>query len=254
MKNLNKLIKAEMLMLYGEIKHYFFNYIFYNLGIIIMFVGIIKDFNFKSDAALQITALISWHIIASSLSYLCDVIQDEAVMGTLEHLFLTKTNILKIFISKVIVNIVFTMLKASIMFILCFLIFLSRISEPIHPSFFLIVFIVELVIASFGYSIGLLMGGLALYFKRISSFVQVITNILLFFSGILINIPKTEALYYIIPVPSAMNIIKGALYGGIDGNDILIFLINIFIYIVISIFIFNKLMLKTKYDGILGHY
>lgn len=35
MEQLLKLIKAEILMLYGELKHYYFNYIFYNLGIVI---------------------------------------------------------------------------------------------------------------------------------------------------------------------------------------------------------------------------
>ena len=92
MRQLLKLIKAEILMLYGELKHYYFNYIFYNLGIVIFFIGIIKNFDFKDNVILQIVSLITWHIITSSISYLCNVIQDEAVMGTLEQLFLSKAN------------------------------------------------------------------------------------------------------------------------------------------------------------------
>ena len=91
MRQLVKLIKAEILMLYGELKHYYFNYIFYNLGIVIFFIGIIKNFDFKDNVILQIVSLITWHIITSSISYLCNVIQDEAVMGTLEQLFFNQS-------------------------------------------------------------------------------------------------------------------------------------------------------------------
>ncbi|MDU2709915.1 MAG: ABC transporter ATP-binding protein, partial [Finegoldia magna] len=134
----DRLIKAEILMLYGELKHYYFNYIFYNLGIVIFFIGIIKNFDFKDNVILQIVSLITWHIITSSISYLCNVIQDEAVMGTLEQLFLSKANILKIFLSKVIVNVMFTLAKSIILFCICLLVFHKNIDTKITFYFIII--------------------------------------------------------------------------------------------------------------------
>lgn len=243
-----------MLMLYGELKHYYFNYIFYNLGMIIFFIGLIKNFNFKEHIILQIVSLITWHIITSSLSYLCDVVQDEAVMGTLEHLFLTKTGILKIFLSKVVVNILFTLFKSILMFIICMLVFSKQVSIPITVSFVSVTVLIEIIMATAGYSFGLVLGGIAFYFKRISSFVQVITNLLLFFSGILINIDRGNILYYILPIPSGMNIIKGAIFGNLQGHDVIIFLMITIVYILCSLLFFKKLLNRTKMDGVLGNY
>ena len=254
MRQLVKLIKAEILMLYGELKHYYFNYIFYNLGIVIFFIGIIKNFDFRDNVILQIVSLITWHIITSSISYLCNVIQDEAVMGTLEQLFLTKANILKIFFSKVIVNVMFTLAKSIILFCICLLVFHKNIDTKITFYFVIITLIVEILMAIGSYSFGLFLGGIALYFKRISSFVQVISNILLFFSGILITIKPNNILYYILPIPSGIDIVRLSLYGSLKIKPILIFMVITMVYIIVSIIVSNKLMKKTKKDGVLGNY
>ena len=104
------------------------------------------------------------------------------------------------------------------------------------------------------YSFGLFLGGIALYFKRISSFVQVISNILLFFSGILITIKPNNILYYILPIPSGIDIVRLSLYGSLKIKPILIFKVITMVYIIVSIIVFNKLMNKTKKDGVLGNY
>lgn len=254
MKQLMKLIRAEMLMLFGELKHYYFNYIFYNLGIVILFIGMIKNFEFKDNIILEIVSLITWHIITSSISYLCNVIQDEAVMGTLEQLFLTKANILKIFFSKVVVNVLFTLTKSIILFVMCLLVFHKSLDTKITIYFITTVLLVEIIMATGSYSFGLLLGGIALYFKRISSFVQVISNILLFFSGILVTINPNNILYYLLPIPSGIDIIKGAINKSINFQSFITFILITSVYIIISIIVFNKLMNKTKKDGVLGNY
>ena len=84
------LIKAEALMLFGELKTYFLNYVFYNIGLIILFTGLM--YNYGSSISLLL-ALVLWHATTSSTSYLSSLIYEEAMMGTLEQIFLTKTKI-----------------------------------------------------------------------------------------------------------------------------------------------------------------
>ena len=118
--NFINLVKAEFVMLIGELKHYYFNYIFYNIGILLFFIGIIHNFDESNGIIMTLVGLVFWHSIISSMSYICNVIQDEALMGTLEQLFLSETPILEIFFSKIIVNLVFIVVKVAILFLFVF--------------------------------------------------------------------------------------------------------------------------------------
>lgn len=254
--NFYNLIKAEFVMLIGELKHYYFNYIFYNLGILLFFIGVIYNFDKSNGIIMTLTGLIFWHSIISSMSYICGVIQDEALMGTLEQLFLSDTPILKIFFSKIVVNLVFIVFKVAILFIICYLFYYNQVEQSISLWFIIEGLILLIGLNITAYCFGILLGGIALYFKRISSFVQVLSNILLFFSGIMAGSKIGIIQYYITPIPSALKIInQSLLYPGniIIGDYIVFSLISLF-YIIVSIIVFNKLLYMTKYNGKLANY
>ena len=56
------------------------------------------------------------------------------------------------------------------------------------------------------------------------------------------------------PIPSGIDIVRLSLYGSLKIKPILIFMVITMIYIIVSIIVFNKLMKKTKKDGVLGNY
>lgn len=254
--NFLRLIKAEFVMLIGELKHYYFNYIFYNLGILIFFIGVIYNFDASNGIIMTLIGLIFWHTIISSMSYVCNVIQDEALMGTLEQLFLSETSILKILFSKIIVNMVFTIVKVSLLFLICFVVYYNQIEFDLTIWFWLESFVLLMGLTITSYCFGLLLGGVALYFKRISSFIQVLSNILLFFSGVVGQVSNNTIGYFITPIPSVMNIIEESLLspGTIPSLDVLAFIVISLCYIIISLTTFQKLLYKTKYNGKLANY
>ena len=92
---MRRLIKAEWTMLMGEIKQYYLNYIFYNAGMVILFFGLFYNYYYEASDTKVLAMLICailWQICTNGIQYLCYLIQDEAMMGTLEQMFLTKTN------------------------------------------------------------------------------------------------------------------------------------------------------------------
>lgn len=120
-----RILKAEFTMLLGELKNYYLNYIFYNLSMVILFIGIFYN-NYSNSSHIETLTMlftaVLWQICTSSLNYLCNLIQDESMMGTLEQMFLCKTNFFKIIFIKMLVNQVFDIIKGFVLFIICSLI------------------------------------------------------------------------------------------------------------------------------------
>ena len=85
---------------------------------------------------------------------------------------------------------------------------------------------------------------------------QVLSNILLFFSGIMGGGKLNKIQYYITPIPSSLKIIKQSLMhpGKIVVGDYLTFILISLFYIIISIIVFKKLLYLTKYNGKLANY
>ena len=123
---MRRLIKAEWTMLMGEIKQYYLNYIFYNAGMVILFFGLFYNYYYEASDTKVLAMLICailWQTCTNGIQYLCYLIQDEAMMGTLEQMFLTKTNFFSILFSKIFVNLLFVILKGTLLFFVCTLLF-----------------------------------------------------------------------------------------------------------------------------------
>ena len=96
-----KLMKAECVMYLGELKQYWVNYVFYNISLLIMFMGLFYSFGatepINSGAVAMLYGLVAWQLCTSELSYFANVVEEEAMMGTLEQIFMTRTSVLKVF-------------------------------------------------------------------------------------------------------------------------------------------------------------
>lgn len=253
MKTFFYLIKAEALMLFGELKTYFLNYVFYNIGLIILFTGLM--YNYGSSISLLL-ALVLWNATTSSTSYLSSLIYEEAMMGTLEQIFLTKTKIQIIMASKIFVNLLFTLIKSIILLAISSLFFLNKLNFEF--SFIEILFIIVIYIFTIltFYFLGEIFGGLSLYYKRISSVLSVFTNILLLFSGVFSSIDLNNVMFYITPLPSSIKLISMVTNENYENflPVFIVFILLVCIYIISGITIFNLYVKKAKKDGKLNQY
>ncbi len=262
LKKMRKIIKAELIMLIGEIKQYYVNYIFYNLGMIILFCGIFYNYFSDKNDNLVLAMLISavlWQISTNAIQYYSYLIQDEAMMGTLEQMFLSKTSFHKIIISKTIVNMGFVIIKGGFLFLVCMLFFCKQLSD-IHINFIqllMILCIFSVTVIVF-YGIGGLFGGLSLYFKRISAVINVINYFLLMFTGILKD-PMTYAKNFaicirLLPITNANILIGEILANETKKVDILCFVISCLIFLLAGIVGMNTMIKLARKDGKLGQY
>ncbi len=260
MKVIN-LIKAEFTMLFGELKQYSLNYIFYNLGLLVMFMGIFFTTGEKEgpEGLILLFGLAMWQIASSAIGYLGYIIQDEAALGTLEQIFMTRTNIFQVFCSKVIVNFVFSVVKAAILFFICAFAFgIQGNLLSLGIKGFLVFFVTIIVVVSF-YIVGLMFGGMALFFKRISNVVQVISYLLLFFTNI--TIPVNELPYGLqiissfVPISWAMDIIRAIIKNEpVLLQSIVGFGISSVCYVVLGVYIFVQCISIAKQNGKLAGY
>lgn len=256
------LLRAELTMLYGELKNYYINYIFFNLSILVTFIGLFYTFSFeeKQHSLILLITLVAWQLCTSAISYIGYVVQDEAMLGTLEQIFMTRTKATTVFMSKIIVNGVFNCLKALILFFICIfafgikdIIFQINIVDTIKIIAFII-----LTVFSF-YALGLVFGGLSLFLKRIQSLTGVITYFLLFFTGITVEVNKLPFILryisYVLPITWLNKIVNNiVIEKNISITNLAYFGISCIILSIVGYSVFNRCIYKAKKMGKLGQY
>lgn len=259
---ISKIIKAEFTMLLGEIKQYYLNYIFYNLSILILYFGLFYNFFKDSSSETILSALIClvlWQICSNSLQYLCYVIQDEAMMGTLEQIFLTKTSFISILLAKSLVNMMFVLFKGLISFILCVVLFGKIEILAILDVFDVALIFLIFIVTTFAfYCLGAIFGGLSLYFKRVSSLLNVFDYFLLLFTGVISTIDSYpvvfQSLLKLIPITQANNLIYAVCAGQVEIGSFILFSVLIVVCVAISNAVLVLLLNRAKANGKLGQY
>ena len=251
---IKNLLKAEITMLWGELKQYGLNTLFYNLGMLVVFVGLFMTVKDSKSGMDILFGLVMWQISSGAIGYLGYVIEDEAMLGTLEQIFMTRTSIFKVFFSKAAVNCIFGIVKAYLLFFICVLVFGVQ-GEIVALGFernLYIFFIILAVEISF-YMVGLMFGGMALFFKRVSNVVQLLTYVMLFFTNITTPVSETpqwvQVISTFVPIRWAMEIIRSITAGSpVVMEDTLYFATSIGCYCVIGVitFLFSVNIAKEK--------
>lgn len=259
-----KLFKAEWIMLFGELKQYYLNYIFYNVSLLMLFVGIFYSFfqDRSMKALILLFGLVMWQLSTSALSYLSYVIQDESMLGTLEQIFMTRTNVFSVFTSKVLVNFAFSLAKALILFLISLFLFnVQGIFFSLGIKIFYIIIIIIIAISSF-YALGLMFGGLALFHKRLLAVINVLTYVLLFFTNITVSIEALPMgirfISYLIPISWASKcieeIVKQNMFTSELLNNFIALIVTSVSFGLLGYIVFKKSIKKAKSLGKLGHY
>jgi ABC-type polysaccharide/polyol phosphate export permease len=158
------------------------------------------------------------------------------------------------------VAIMIALVKAMILFTICVFVF------GIQGELFLLgwrkcllVLLIIIVTEISFYMMGLMFGGLALFFKRVSNVVQLLNYVLLFFTNITVQISEMPYVIQIfsatVPIRWAMDMIRCIINGKrISGYDVMGFLISAFCYCIIGVTVFLFCVRKAKDKGRLAGY
>lgn len=259
--NLINLIKAEVVMFKGELKSYSLNYIFYNIGLLFLFIGLFYsvDSSEIGTRASLLYGLITWQLSISSLTYISEVIEDEALTGTLEQLFLTRTSETGVFLVKILISSAFAIVKSAVLFLICVTAF-NMWGDLINLKGLNLLFLVLIIINMLSFGVmGLAFGGISLYKKKTQSFLNMISYALLFFSNTTVKTTSLPAVVrgfsYMIPLTWFNKYVDEIINTNSYLNENLMYFIALsVVYMLLGYFVFVKLLNKAKEDGKLGQY
>lgn len=261
-------IKAEWLMFLQEIQYYWINTVFYSITTLFLFLGIFYTFQQSDptpDAVMSLLiGVLLWHIGTGALGYLTMAFEDEAKMGTLEQIMMSRSKITVIFLFKASITVIFTTIKSLIFFVICAYIF--GVNEHIFSYGLMWLAIAAIgVVGIMGFiGLGFALAGLTLIYKRTQSLPGVLNYIFLFFSGTVVTIealpPVIQHFAHILPITWTISVLRRIVVNHeslatiIAHKDVMyMYIANIGAF-VFGIIAFNMLVNKAKAMGKVGHY
>lgn len=198
----------------------------------------------------------TWKICASILVDIARVASEEANTGTLEQLFLSGMSPGMVFTGRSLGILVNHGIRGLVLAIV-----LAAILGILRPVPFTAVFVFGLTVVGAG-GLGFALAGLALVYKRIGGALQLLWQMLAFFTGALAPIPNLflGAISKALPLTWGIAglravIIYGATLSVLWHNGILTgLLINTTLYVVSGIILFNWGQRRARQLGVLAHY
>lgn len=192
-----------------------------------------------------------WTIIVLAYSDIAYSIIRDAMRGTLEQLSMPPIGLHNILLIRGICNLLINLILSSIVLVLAML----------STGYYLKFNILMLIILIFGgilslFGIGLILGGLALIFKKI----QTLLNIIQFFVlALVIPGSNSNILTNLLPFRPSINIIYKTMISGytlkdLSLQDIGFMLVNTILYLILGIVVFKRCEIIAKKRGLLGQY
>jgi ABC-type polysaccharide/polyol phosphate export permease len=258
---MKKLLRAECIMFLDEFKQYKLNNVFGILSTLVVFIGLFSTVSGENQGAVALLfGLTIWKMCTSSMSYFSEVIEDEARLGTLEQIFMTRTTIYKVLFVKALVSSAYAILQGGVLFTICAVLFRQMGAIGHVGAAKLVIIVVIGLITQFSfYGMGMLFGGMALLYKRTSNFVGIVTYVLLFFSNITVPVenllPFLRWIAYILPMTWANGLIEGICDGaGIGAWYLCMWVVSMAGMMLVGVVCFQCFLRRAKNLGKLGHY
>ncbi len=262
MKKLFYFFKVSFEKSLKDFTRYKFNTIMEFATFYILFMTMFLGFNFfgqsmgasplKLGDTLEnlIVGYFIWTIMLIAYSSVAYAISSDATKGTLEQICMSSLGLHSVVIVRSIAN-----LFLNIIF--CFLLLVVIMSTTGYwLNLNLISLIVIILIGIFSiFGISLILGGLAVIFKQINSFLNIVQYLLI----CLVVFDLTPLASMLLPFRPAINMIYDITKG---GNNLLSFslldytclILNSAIYFIIGLLIFNYCSKIAKKKGLLGQY
>jgi len=185
-------------------------------------------------------------------------IRDAQIMGTLEALLVTQTEIPTIILGSSIYSYVFTSIQVIVYLLLGVFVFGINFGDANYLGAAIILL---LTITSFG-SIGILSASFIMVFKRGDPITWLINSLSWLLGGVFYPVQVLpdwlEKISYLLPITYSLEGMRHALLQGYSiknlAHNIFALLIFSIVLIPVSIFIFSKAVNRAKVDGSLAQY
>jgi len=266
MNKFGNAIKAEFVNLFGDFKSYYLNYIFYNINMYLLFLGLFYGMEKQSKESIEILyfliGLILWWYTTTAIQSVSIIIQDEARQGTLEQIFMTKSKVGQITLCKLIANYLFETLQIIFVILLCTLSFGLADLFKLNISYInLLINILMTLVGLCG--IGYAVAGLSIIYKKAQAVARATSNVILFFSGLILPITAVPNIFRYIakvfPFYWSMESINQSIYNSKTILDLfnrsfgMLTLVSL-IWVGVGILTFNHSIKIVKVKGSISHY
>jgi len=166
------------------------NYIFLFTGLII---GTKTYLQSPVEKEIYVMGLIAWWLVSYSIQSVSSIIQDESRTGTLEQLFLTKTDIVSIMVMRILVGYIIELIQVGIIYVLLSYLFSIPLIGMVIPLTNKIILLLILFVGLSG--IGFLVSAASIIFKKADAVARATSNLILFFSGLIIPIEHIPTIF-----------------------------------------------------------
>ena len=117
-----RLLRAECLRVFGDVKNYWFNYLLGNLNVFFMFFGLFFTFPKNQGASLDkllfLFGLMYWYFGTHAIDLVSLLMEEEIEQGTLEQLLMTRVPLAISFGFRIAAQVLFDLCK-GVLFYVC---------------------------------------------------------------------------------------------------------------------------------------
>ena len=210
-------------------------------------------------ATYQLVGFILWILAMTAIGVFSDDINNNAVIGVLEQIFLSPNGLLRYIICKALSRTLIQIVPLSVLLIIVLL--STGIRLILEPAPLLIILL--LTITGF-FGLGLIFGGLVLLYKRIGPVSVMVRGVLLFVTGAIIPIDQfpanlqTAAKFF--PMTQGLIMLRKVTVDGtsllelVQNGDMMLLTINSFAYLVLGLFTFKIMENLSRNKGVIGVY
>lgn len=118
-----RLLRAECLRVFGDVKNYWFNYLLGNLNVFFMFFGLFFTFSKNQgtslDKLLFLFGLMYWYFGTHAIDLVSLLMEEEIEQGTLEQLLMARVPLAISFGFRIAAQVLFDLCKGVLVFVLC---------------------------------------------------------------------------------------------------------------------------------------
>lgn len=256
-----KIFKSELLKVVNDFKAYWIEYSCGNVSAIFLFIGLF--YSLVEAKVLQanyiqynffVIGLLIWYFGSNAFNLIAMNIEDEYKYGTIENLLKTKTNILIIMLNRLLVQFLFDLFRALIIFPVCIIIFNLKINLELNLIFVLKFGILFLISILWFYAFSIIIAGISLFNKRITSLTLLFNYLLLFFMGITIPLSSLplfiQKIGYIFPLIYVKLSLESSMILNLFFDKYLTYLCLYTVsFLLVSVVFFQIMIKKSKKYG-----
>ncbi len=224
-------LRSEVIRLRGELRYYSFNYLAGLVLNLILFAGIyfaVTEASGTTEVNVfnLLVAYLVWYYASDILNQLSLTVLEEAMLGTLEQVYISRTPMHSVFLTRSLSSLVRTSL-----FVIVFLVI-------VVPAFDLAEYTAGLGVAEWialagicavgligAAGLGLILFGLSILFKRIGAVKVILDFVLLMFSGVFVSVKELpvalEAVASVLPFTWALESLRLLVSHGVPASELI---------------------------------